>query len=185
VGVFTFDGAGKHVRYSEYFDPNILAQAFGTNLSRNFGVGPAGEPEAAARDRAAIESLIDEVGALADAREWDQLRARFADTVHVDYTSLAGGEPADVRADDLIAAWKPALSRFARTKHLVGDKEVVVEGATAKAKASVAATHTRDADGKDRWTVGGNYAYRFAKEGAHWKVTSITFNLEWEQGSRG
>jgi hypothetical protein len=38
-----------------------------------------------------------------DARDWDGVRAEFAEEVATDYTSLWGGEPATVSVDDLLA----------------------------------------------------------------------------------
>lgn len=54
-----------------------------------------------------------------DRRDWTAVRSAFADTVQLDYTSLNGGEPAAVPADDMVAGWKSLLSGFDATHHHV------------------------------------------------------------------
>lgn len=52
------------------------------------------------------------MGALAvhvDARRWPELLSLFALEVHVDYTSLFGGEPQVMAREDLIAGWQRLL----------------------------------------------------------------------------
>ncbi|MGH7717512.1 MAG: nuclear transport factor 2 family protein [Gemmatimonadaceae bacterium] len=71
----------------------------------------------------------------ADARDWPAVRARFADTVDVDYTSLAGGEPARMPADQLVAAWRALLPGFHATQHLLGPVIVELDGDHATARA--------------------------------------------------
>jgi hypothetical protein len=61
---------------------------------------------AGAPDEQRIIAAVNAIGSLADARKWADLRAVFADEVDVDYTSLTGGQPARVKADDLIAGWQ-------------------------------------------------------------------------------
>ncbi len=54
----------------------------------------------------------------ADERDWELCQSAFAETVHLDYTSLAGGEPADLPSVKIIESWKAFLPKFkARGKH--------------------------------------------------------------------
>lgn len=51
----------------------------------------------------------------ADRREWQQLRALFADKVLLDYTSLAGGEPVQLSPQEIVDAWTGTLGGYSGT----------------------------------------------------------------------
>jgi hypothetical protein len=160
-------------RFTEYFDPFTLILGFP-------GAATVGES-----DERRVIAAVGSVAALADARKWRELRGAFADDVRVDYTSLTGGQPTTIKADDLIAGWEKGLSAFAKTEHVVSGHEVAVTGDVAECYARFIATHTRgQPDGSDRWTVGGRYRYTLAKREGVWKITGTTMTLEWEQGAR-
>lgn len=186
VGVFTFEN-GKLKRYTEYFDPTILAKTFGSNLSRNFNTGggtsdstPNQEPPSVA-----IPRLLERLASAADARDWKTLRAVFADEVDFDYTSVAGGKPATLKADDIVAGWTQGLGRYQQTKHNFSGFDVTANGDTATCRFTGQATHVRSDNGRDiRWSCGGDYEYRLARTPRGWKVTAARFNMRWEQGER-
>jgi hypothetical protein len=92
-----------------------------------------------------------------DSQDWETVRASFTDEVRADYTSLFGGEPETVAADDLVARWRPFRHGFAATQHLTGP---VVETGD-RLDAHVIAHHwLDDAPGGDTWVVHGHYAAR-------------------------
>src|SRR6059058_5886886 len=55
-----------------------------------------------------------------DRKDWASVRATFADQVDVDYSSLFGVPPAQVNADEQVAAWREFLDAFDATQHLTG-----------------------------------------------------------------
>lgn len=132
-----------------------------------------------------VRGVVADFPPLADGRDWAGLRALFADDVYADYTSVAGGTPGVVKADDLVAGWQKGLERYAHTKHNFSPADVTVDGDTAVADFTGQATHVRDANGtQTRWSCGGNYEYKLARTPQGWKVTSATFHMTWEQGER-
>ncbi|MBC7808107.1 MAG: alpha/beta fold hydrolase [Akkermansiaceae bacterium] len=171
VGVFTFDEAGKLKRCSEYFDPFTLL---------------AGFPGAAAMGADGARTVLESLPRLADARDWAGMRKLFAGEVDFDYTSVAGGEPARVKADDLVAGWGQGLSRYKQTKHNFSTPEIKIEGDAASATFTGQATHIRDAGGGKvtRWSCGGDYSYRLARTPEGWKIVAAKFDMTWEQGER-
>lgn len=64
----------------------------------------------------------------ADALDWAGVSAALAGEVLVDYTSLAGGEPETLSADDLIARWQGLLPGFDATQHLTGPVVLTDDG---------------------------------------------------------
>ena len=68
----------------------------------------------------AAQEAVTRVFVSADRRDWEGLRRVLAESVALDYTSLSGGEPADISRDDLVTAWRGALGGFEATQHLLG-----------------------------------------------------------------
>jgi ketosteroid isomerase-like protein len=91
-----------------------------------------------------------------DRLDWAAARACFADEVATDYTSLWGGEPETIPADDLISRWQEFTATLAATQHVTGPI-VIRDG---HAETHVVAYHWL-ADG-DVWTVHGHYIARIA-----------------------
>ena len=170
VGVFAFNNEGKLAQYSEYFDPFVLLNGF---------------PGAAEMGPDGPRRIVGDIALLSDNRDWQGLRAVFADEVDLDYTSVAGGKPGRIKADDLVAGWKDGLGRYKQTKHNFSPPEIKIEGDTAIATFTGQATHVRDAGGKEtRWSCGGDYEYRLSRTPQGWKVTAAKFAMKWEQGER-
>ncbi len=80
-----------------------------------------------------IAEVTSRMGVLADARDWQGLRTLYTDTVAVDYTSLAGGEPATLSGDEMVAAWRIALEGLDASQHLIANHQVDVDGDEATA----------------------------------------------------
>jgi hypothetical protein len=178
-----FWSEGEHTQFYDS-EPHVskAADAVAGHFKRTLGNVGA---NTIATDEAAIIAAVNAVGSLADARKWPDLRAVFADNVDVDYTSLVGGQPSRVKADELIAGWEKGLGAFAKTEHVVSGHQVTVNGDTADCRARFIATHTRGTpDSTDRWTCGGRYRYTLTKVNGQWKVSGTVMTLEWEQGKR-
>lgn len=132
-------------------------------------------------EEAAVKTVVESVAALADRGEFEALERLFADEVRVDYSSLSGAA-ADVRSSrGLMIEWAGVLPGFDRTRHSLTGVNATVEGAQASATADVVAGHWIDGA---YWQVNGHYDYELKRSGDGWKITSLTFNLESETGSR-
>lgn len=132
-------------------------------------------------DHAAVTTIVEGVGALADRGEFDALARLFAQEFTLDYSSL-NGQPAETRTPlDLMAQWAGVLPGFDRTRHALSNISVDVSGNTATARSEVEAYHWI---GEGFWRVSGHYDYELAKSDDGWSITSMTFTLEDEEGSR-
>jgi|GEM_PF-130427 len=119
----------------------------------------------AARDRAAIAEVLTAVAHGADLRQWDQVRAAFADAVVLDY-----GTPERLAAEEIVARWRPLLEAFDATQHQVFDVAVSHAGDSAAATARFQATHTMDGG---VWVLTGRYEYALRRGGGGWQVTAM------------
>lgn len=99
-----------------------------------------------------------------DRLDWTVVRESFADRVATDYTSLWGGEAADMPVDQLIAQWQEFTATLAATHHQTGP--VLVSGG--RAETHVTAYHWLP--NGDAWTVHGHYIAQLADG----KITALT-----------
>ncbi|WP_432000154.1 nuclear transport factor 2 family protein [Streptomyces sioyaensis] len=138
------------------------------------------------RDRLDITDVCTRMCWHTDKHEWEQLRsAVFAEKVQVDYTSLNGGEPAEMAADELIGAWRTHLSGLTSTQHLLTNHLVRVEGDTAVATADFQATHLLpNALGGPLWTLGGHYRFALRRTASGWRIDGLTMTTDWAEGNR-
>ena len=135
-------------------------------------------------DKLDITETVIRIANHADAREWEHLRDCFLNEVEVDYTSLAGGEPSTVEADDLIASWRGTLSGFDATHHQVTNILVTLNGDRAHANAYVHADHYLEGvTGGDHWLVLGTYDYRLVRTDDGWRVRATKLTVKRLEGN--
>ena len=136
---------------------------------------------ASSEDEAAVKSVVESVAAFADRGEFEALERLYAPEVLVDYSSLSGA-PAELKsAAALMTEWASVLPGFDRTRHALSDVTAKVDGNTATASARVVADHWV---GGAHWQVSGRYSYELGEFEAGWQITSMTFTLQDEVGSR-
>ena len=114
----------------------------------------------------------------ADQHDWEQLAEVFADEVILDYTSLAGGEPARLSPAEIVAGWPPGFEAIDAHQHLVANHLVEVGVEAATATATFIATHQNDGE---TWTLGGDYAFELARTD-DWRITAMTMTATWQTG---
>lgn len=137
--------------------------------------------QASSADEAAIETIVESVVILADTRNFEALERLYADEVMVDYSSLSG-QPAELRSPtSLMTEWSATLPGFDRTRHALSNVAAKVSGDHATARADVVAGHWIDTA---YWEVKGHYDYELIRDEEGWRITSMTFTLEEETGSR-
>jgi len=120
----------------------------------------------------------------ADQREWAALTNVFADEVHLDYTSLNGGEPAVLSPQQIADAWSRVLGGFDATQHLVTNHLVTVDGDTAVCTASFQATHRlANPFGAPLWTLGGTYRFDLIRTGGEWRISGVVMTATWADGN--
>jgi ketosteroid isomerase-like protein len=122
-----------------------------------------------ARDKAAIDQAIHNVARAADLRQWDLLLASFADRVELDY-----GSPERVSGGEIVARWRPLLSAFDSTQHVISDAEIAVTGDRAEVRSTFRATHVmRGAAGGETWVLSGRYEHTLERTPSGWKIARM------------
>ncbi len=131
--------------------------------------------------QAKIINTVNQMALAADQRNWAVCRNCFADEVLVDYTSLAGGEPATISSDALIESWQGLLPGFTATQHLIGSHVVDIQDDVAECRAHFQATHILD---DEQWVLGGHYHYRLKPSNEVWQIAGITMTALWSVGDQ-
>lgn len=127
-------------------------------------------------DGAALIELVDSIFDTVDAKDWDGAEALFADKVDVDFTSLAGGEPAEITNVQLVDGWRVGLHAKKASFHTVSHYRVVVTGDEALVKVKGYAYNVLDASlGGEMWEVWGRYEIPARRTAEGWKATGLTF----------
>lgn len=136
------------------------------------------------QDREAVREIITGVTHDIDRRCWQSLRARFAHTVVVDYTSLFGGEVQRRNGDDLVDGWRQLLTPLSATQHLLGPICVLVGEGTATATCHVRGYHqAKGLPGGEMWMVAGHYDFALERDSSGWRIRGIKFQSFYQTGN--
>lgn len=131
-----------------------------------------------------VENIVANVAHFVDHRRWADLRALFAGTVTVDYTSLHGGEVDTESGDALIEGWREALEPLDATQHLLGQPAVELDTDDATVVCHVQAIHRFEkAPGGPEWTVAGTYEFELHDFPAGWQIVSLRLNTLYQSGN--
>jgi 3-phenylpropionate/cinnamic acid dioxygenase small subunit len=136
-------------------------------------------------DRDEIVDATTRMAWFADRRDWDALLTVFADEVDLDYTSLTGGEPARLKAADVVAGWRAGLGGLDATQHLVSNHLVEVDGDRAVVTAQFQAVHVlANPHGDPTWTLGGHYRFGLVRADGGWRIDAVTMTTTWATGNQ-
>lgn len=175
------------------FTAPVVATMFATSVAASGDVTPmAGTPVTADTLVAQVEMIriADALDAAVDAKDWALARSFFTDTIHVDFTSLVGGEPATIPADALITGWSGNLTDEKASFHLRGNHRVTFEAEGLATMLSHGYAWNRmergalpENGGDALWEVWGTYVHSFIETDAGWKVDAMTFTATAQRGN--
>jgi hypothetical protein len=136
-------------------------------------------------DQAAIINAVNGIAIFADLRDWKRCRQSFTNEVEFDYTSLTGGKPTVIAADQQMQQWSQFFqSTFKNTQHIIGSHVVTVNGNAATCVSNFQAHHTYLDEKKGTWILSGVYNHNLIREGNTWKVNKMRMSIAWETGNR-
>ena len=120
-----------------------------------------------------------------DRRDWSRVRACFADKVHFDMTSLAGGQPVELTPTQITDIWEAGLKPLEKIHHQAGNLQISVRGDVADAFCYGIALHyrtTKSGDNVRRFV--GSYDFRLERIARGWAISSFRFNVKFVDGNR-
>jgi len=133
------------------------------------------------------DRIIDTINQLfigTDSRDWPTVRACFADTVHFDMTSLAGGNSGQLTPDQIAAAWEEGLQPLQAIHHQVGNYRVKLEDEQATAFCYGTASHYRPTrSGRNVRVFVGSYDLHLRRVEGRWQIDGLRFTLKYMDGN--
>lgn len=132
-------------------------------------------------DRLEIDDLLTTYTRAIDTGEWDRLDAVFTPDAAIDYTStggIAAGYPE-------VKSWLAQnLPMFPRRQHVLGQKEVVLEGDRARVTAYFLNPMVLpQPDGSELlWEFGGLYHHELVRTADGWRSRRLVEELCWKRG---
>lgn len=131
-----------------------------------------------------IINIIDGIDNAVDAKDWVKARSYFTEIIYVDFSSLGGGNPAEIQSDDLISAWQKNLYAGKKSFHLRSNHTVEVHEQTATDFSKAYAINSIDnGPVKGIWKIWANYAYTLVKQENEWKVTGMSLYVIQTRGN--
>ncbi len=135
-------------------------------------------------DEAEIRRVVDGIDLATDAKDWALCRRLFTDEIYADFTSLAGGYPGRMPADDLVGAWTTNLYADKLSHHMRTNHRISVDGDEAEVFSKGYALNILDRDaGSDLWEVWGNYTHTLSRSSEGWKCSGMTFVVVHARGN--
>jgi hypothetical protein len=135
-------------------------------------------------ERAAVTDVITVLFVQTDERNWPGVLLCFAPRVRFDMTSVTGGEPTEVAAEEIAAAWDRGLRPLQAVHHQIGNLRIDFQGDRASATCYGVAYHylpTRS--GRSTRTFVGSYDFELEKQSDRWRITLLRFNLKFMDGN--
>ncbi len=144
--------------------------------------------EALARllDENAVRAAADALFRATDAKDWAAARALLADgPIDVDMSSLAGGGPLRITADELIGGFRAGLHAAKESHHLAANYGVTVDGDRAALEAHGYAWNRVAAfpAGADLWETWGTYRLTFRRTPGGWRVDGFRYDSRLTRGN--
>lgn len=136
-------------------------------------------------DENAIRLVVDGISIAVDDKDWQTCRDYFMDEIDVDFTTLTGGTPLRMKADDLVfGGWSLNLSEDKASHHMHTGHRITINRDNAICFTKGVAWNKLDrAVGDNLWEVWGNYTHTLERTPAGWKCSGITFQATHGRGN--
>jgi len=127
-------------------------------------------------DEMEIIRVVDDVDNTVDAKDWTTCRSYFLDEIDADFTSLAGGSPGRMKADDLVGGWKTNLYSDKKSHHMRSNHRIAINGDEAEVFSKGYALNMLPSEtGSGLWEVWGNYYHTLRRTDEGWRVSGMSF----------
>lgn len=135
-------------------------------------------------DEREIIRVVDEIDNAVDAKDWAMCRGYFQNEIDVDFSSLVGGAPAHIRADELVGGWRRSLYADKKSYHMRSNHRVSVNGDRAEVfSKGYAFNQLTSKTGSDLWEVWGDYRHTLVRTPQGWKVSRMALQVTHARGN--
>ncbi len=130
-----------------------------------------------------IQQTISKLFVSTDNRNWNDIENLFTPKVTLDYSSMNHNPATELSPTDITSAWKTVLPGFTHTHHQIGNFITKIKGNKAHSFCYGTATHYLKNENGNIWTVVGSYDFDLVKVNNLWKISSMTFNYQYQDGN--
>ncbi len=136
-------------------------------------------------DQQSIVEVITRLFVATDQRDWEAVLHCFEPHVRFDMTSVAGGKPATLTAQQITDGWADGLEPLEHIHHQTGNFITNVDGDVARAFCyGIAYHYKKTKSGKNTRVFVGSYDVDLHRRSDHWKISAFQFNLKFIDGNK-
>ena len=135
---------------------------------------------------AELRRVADELFIATDLKDWAVVRALFVDDpIEVDLSSLTGGTPLQMTADQLVDGFRAGLHAGKISHHLATNYRIRVEGERAELWAHGYAWNRVPSlpAGSDLWETWGNYRLTYRLRDQDWRLDGFRYYSKLTRGN--
>ena len=119
-----------------------------------------------------------------DRRDWRLYRSCFTDEIETDFTSVLGGEPRRMKADEWVEFARRTINGLKATQHMITNHVITLDGDEATCVAYVQARHhLPNETGENEQAMFGYYTNRFVRTADGWKIRACKLTVDWSSGN--
>ena len=133
-----------------------------------------------------LRRVADELFIATDLKDWAAVRALFVDDpIEVDMSSLTGGAPVRMTADQLVDGFRAGLHAGKVSHHLATNYRIRVAGDRAELWAHGYAWNRVPSlpAGSDLWETWGNYRLTYRRRGQGWRLDGFRYYSKLTRGN--
>jgi SnoaL-like domain len=131
-----------------------------------------------------IVGVINDLFMGTDDRDWAKVKRCFADKVLFDMTSMTGGAPVTMTAQQIVDAWDQGLKALKAIHHQAGNYAVKVNGHEAAAYCyGIAYHYLPNKTNQNTRVFVGSYDFHFRELDSNWRIDQFKFNLKFIDGN--
>ena len=131
-----------------------------------------------------VIKTVDRLFVSTDNRDWESVKACFADEFVLDVTSMVGGEPSKMTPQQIADAWAQGLKGLKAIHHQAGNYDVSLMANEADVFCyGIAFHYLPNTTGQNSRTFVGSYNFHLTKVGADWKIDIFKYNLKFIDGN--
>ena len=142
--------------------------------------------DARTADETALRRVVDELFITTDLKDWTAARALFQDgPIVVDMSSLVGGGPVHMTADQLMDGFRAGLHAGKSSHHLATNYRITLDGDRAEVWChGYAWNHVPVLPaGSDLWETWGNYRLSARRSGDVWRLDGFRYYSKLTRGN--
>ena len=133
------------------------------------------------------DRVIDRINALfihTDNKNWQGVQECFTEVVLFDMTSMAGGEPARLTAQQIVKGWQQGLKDIKAIHHQAGNYQVAINDDMADAFCYGTAYHyLPNPSNRNTRTFVGSYDFHLVRANNEWRINKFKYNLKFIDGN--